>query len=288
MRLTETQIRGLLDRYEAAETSVAEERELRAALAAPDLPEGLRPYRRWFGGLEVLAKAAPTSRPGPWSVAGGEPLAQPEAPAQAPPPVAVETGAPREAVVRTLATDGASAARRPSRRRALLLRLAAAAAVIGLLALGAGLLLRDGSGSEAPVAESAPPAPSGTVPEALPQLPPPPAPEGPRQDTPTDRRAPATLADAPPSRQPEAPRQRRVTPTEEVPGAPPAEGTRFAVAGPAPIDCSKYEITDPDEAARLTRGALAEVSAHLQRGSALTAVELGRLQPLHHLHNYKS
>ena len=67
MRLTPAQLRALLDRYEAAETSVAEERALKAALAAPDVPEEFHAYRPWFGGLQVLAKAAPADRTGPWT-----------------------------------------------------------------------------------------------------------------------------------------------------------------------------------------------------------------------------
>ena len=253
MRPTEAQLRALLDRYEAAATTVAEERQLRAALAAPDLPEALHPYRAWFGGLDALATAAPTQRPGPWSAPATDlaPAAD-----DAPP------RAPREATIRTLATT--STAQRGRRRRALFLRLAAAAAFIGFIGLGVHLLI----GGDAP------------------------APAEPRS-----ARRPGFASGSPeatatrPGLAPAPPEATAIRPGP-APAPPEATAIRPGLASAPPeataIDWSKYEVTDPDEAARLTRAALAEVSTRLRRGSALTAVELGRLEPLHHLHNSKS
>ena len=209
MRLTAPQIRALLARYEAAETSLEEERALRAAMAAPELAEEFHAYRAWFGGLEVLANTPAPQRAGPWS----EPVVESER--------TPEPGARIRSISSALATPPPQGRRR-SRTRLLWTRLAVAAALIGLLGLGASLLLQRDV-TQSPLAEA-------------------------------DAAPPETLLDNPPSA----------------------------------IDWSKYEVTDPEEATRITRAALAQVSTRLRRGSSLTAENLGAMAPIHHLHNRKS
>ncbi len=195
---TPAELRRLLDRYEAAETSVAEERRLKAALAEPGLPAEFAPYRQWFAGLQVLAKAEAKTTAGPWDAAT-------VAPAQ-----------PNGAKVKTLRDAPTSGLRVVHRRPASAhwVRWAVAAMLIGVMGFGASLLL-------------------------------------------TERQPLGTLA-------------------VEIPEA------------PTPIDWSKYEVTDPAEATRITRAALAQVSSSIHRGSELTAGELGRMASLQHLLNRKS
>ena len=177
--LTTAQIQALLDRYEAAKTSLDEERQLRQALAQPQLDESLQPYRQWFAGLDLIASAKTLGRPGPWQSANAAPLA----PAQL---TVVHRTGPRQ----------------------LWRRLAIAA--LALVVLGAALLF-------------------WRKPQTALQ---------------------PNLADD---------------------------------STPKAIDWSKYEVTDPAEAARITRAALTQVSHHLHRGTELTAAELGHLESLHHV-----
>ena len=203
MKLTPTQLRDLLDRYEAAETSLAEERALRDALASPDVPPGFRPYRQWFAGLDAIARTRAVPQDGPWS----------DAPQAATRGTVVDAPA---AATATASARGPAAGLRVAHRapaRAGWTRLAAAAAVLLVLA-GALLVWRKPLG-HAPIAAD-------------------------------------------------------------------------AESAPVPIDWSKYEVTDPVEASRITRAALAQVSQHLHRGSELTAEELARMQPIHLILNSKS
>ena len=195
MRLTEPQIRALLDRYEAAETSIAEERQLKAALADPQLDAEFAPYRQWFGGLRVLAQAPAPARSGPWDAA----VAKTE-----------HAAADREPALRVVHRRTTDAMR--------YVRWAVAAALIGVMGFGASLLLQD-------------------------------------------ERDLGTFA---------------------------LDTTAPDDAAPAAIDWSKYEVTDPAEATRITRAALAQVSQSLHRGSALTAGELGRMESIHYILNRKS
>ena len=180
MKLTDAEIRALLDRYEAAETSLEEEAQLRKALSDQELNVEFHPYRRWFAGLDVIAGQQVLAKAGPWTDANE---------------ATGSSTAPKLAVVHR-------AARVP---RAAWWSIAA----LFLIALCAGLYLV-------------------------------------RDATPTEGAA--------------------VVATEEV---------------AVPIDWSKYEITDPEEAARVTRAALVQVSQHLHRGSELTAEELSRMEPIH-------
>ncbi len=229
--ITPDALRALLNRYEAAETSIAEERLLKAALAEPGLPTEFAPYRQWFGGLQVLAKAEAITKAGPWDTAATAPAAAaPSPPAghrsaallpgpkeqsaatrrgPAPPQPSTPQPAPQPGTPPTLRVVH----RKPASTTHWL-RYAVAAMLIGILGFGASLLIGDQ-------------APLGTLSVAL----------------------------------PEAPTQ---------------------------IDWSKYEVTDPAEATRITRAALAQVSTSLRRGSELTAEELGRMESLQHLLNRKS
>ena len=187
MNLTTAQIRALLDRYEAADTSLEEERTLGSVLAAPDLDPSLRPYRQWFVGLDAIGRVSAKPQEGPWSASS-------------------TTG--RTSQLRVV--------HRAASTRQLWSRIAVAALVLVVFA-------------------------AGIVFWRKPALP----------DSAT------IVADA-----------------EETPTA---------------IDWSKYEITDPVEASRITRAALVQVSQHLHRGSELTAEELARMEPIHLiLNNRKS
>lgn len=241
MRLTTPQIRALLARYEAAETTLEEERDLRAALSSPGIPEEFHAYRSWFGGLEVLASAPAPERAGPWSEDARSRGSAPGRPSEAkvrdirrapatPPPQGNTDGALGNSTPGQRGNaQGSPAAAKPvhgrRRVRPLWVRLAVAAALVGLLGFGASLLLQPGT----------PDAPIAVTPDDQPL------------DNPTTQQPPST-----------------------------------------PIDWSQYEVTDPAEATRITRAALAQVSNRLRRGSALTAEHLGTMEPIHHLHNRKS
>lgn len=67
--------------------------------------------------------------------------------------------------------------------------------------------------------------------------------------------------------------------SEDAPGPLAQNSTTTTPPTPA-VDWSKYEITDPEEAVRLTRGALATVATGLRSGGELTHRELGRLKPI--------
>ncbi len=168
--MNHSHLRSLLERYEAAETSLAEERELKQLLAAPDLPAEFAADAAYFGVQHTIAgmRAAP-------------PEALPAGPWQQPPQL-----------------------RTVHRRRLLKVVYAAAAAVI-LVALGIGLFLH---------AEQS-----------------------------TDPTAPIAQATA--------------------------------------IDWSKYEITDPAEATRITSAALATVTHSIDRSGRITSREVSRIEPIH-------
>lgn len=212
MNPTHDHIRRLLDRYDAAETTLAEERELRRLLADPAAAAAFPAEAALFGAWVVLANATPAAPPeAPWlapsdtgrreisagrrsaDAPGGRPTSSPGAPlAEAP-------------------TPAHRRAHRPSRRLRLRLtrfRLAAAAAVALFAAAALGLLLGDATPADAPV-------------------------------------------------------------VAEVAAAP-------------AVDWSRYEVTDSDEAARVTRIALAKVSTRLARGSRIASREVGRIEPIHH------
>ncbi len=197
MKLNPAEIRALLDRYEAAETSLEEERQLKAALAESDLDASLLPYRQWFGGLEALRHASVPTQAGPWSQS---PAASGAAFAKTPATAAVSGTSPLRVVHR-------------ASTRQVWSRIAVAAML--LVVCGAALLFwRKPQTPEAPLA---------------------------------------------------------------------------AIDGAAvPIDWSKYEVTNPEEASRITRAALVQVSQHLHRGGELTAEELGRMEPIHLILNRKS
>lgn len=54
--------------------------------------------------------------------------------------------------------------------------------------------------------------------------------------------------------------------------------TSFPIAEAQPIDWSKYEVTDPEEAYRILRGALTTASAEINRGPKITIRELGEVR----------
>ena len=204
--ITPAELRALLDRYEAAETSVAEERLLKAALAEPGLPTEFAPYRQWFAGLQVLAKAEAKTTAGPWDVATVAPERSNGA----------KVTSLRDASTSSLRDAPIVNLRVVHRKPATTnwVRWAVAAMLIGIMGFGASLLLTEQQ-------------PLGTLAVELPET-------------------------------------------------------------PTPIDWSKYEVTDPAEATRITRAALAQVSTSIHRGSELTAEELGRMDALQHLLNRKS
>jgi len=182
-------IHRLLQRYEAAQTTLAEENELREFFAQGEVPAELQRYASLFTVPRVLAKAPTPSFPaGPWDQAVQASTSHQDSP-----------------------LASASAKTKPSplhvvhRRR---IAIAAVAAVALLLVLM-------------------------WLPEA--QKP----------------SAPQPIAE--------------LQPTES----------------PAAIDWSKYEVTDPEEATRITREALATVASSMQTGGAFTQRELGRMKPIH-------
>jgi len=180
-------LRALLDRYEAAETSVAEERELKALLQASDLPEEFVHYRQWFGVQTAIQTAKST-----------KPFA--EAPWLAPTKNGADHGKqPQLKVV----------SKRNGLNSRANLRLAFAAAAMLLVVISAGLFFLsqdDSFNTNQQVAQN----------------------------------------------------------TIETP-----------VETPVAIDWSKYEITDPEEATRITRAALANVSRRIENSSRITSRELG-------------
>ena len=179
--LSNAQIRQLLDRYEAAETSIEEERQLKAALLRDDLSPEFEPYRTWFAAQKVLAKAQASERPGPWAKAEA----------------------------------GKEAAVRPMRSRRFYGLSIAASILLAALSLGIWSWWSSSLPSSQPVAS-------------------------------------------------------------------------FPIETPKPIDWSKYEVTDPQEAARITQAALAQVSTRLAHGSNLTQREIARLQPIQHAFKLRS
>lgn len=188
-------LRALLDRYEAAETSVAEERELKALLQASDLPEEFVHYRQWFG-IQATLQTAKSTKPfaeAPWLAPtknGADHCKQPQLRV-----VSKRTG--------LFAHSG--------------FRYGIAAAAMLAVVMAAGMLFLS-------------------------------------KDVGTD--GPAV-----------------------------AETT---IETPVAIDWSKYEITDPEEATRITRAALANVSRRIENGSRITSREVGRIEPIHNVLNSKS
>jgi len=185
-------LRALLERYEAAETSVAEERELKALLKADDLPSEFAHYRQWFG----IQKAISTAK-------SNKPFA--EAPWLAPTKNGVDHGQkPALKVV--------------SKRSRTNLRIGIAAAIMLAIVMAAGLFFLSedaGTNSNRAIAKN-------------------------------------------------------------------------DVETPVTIDWSKYEITDPKEAARVTRAALANISQRIENGSKITSREVSRIEPIHNVFNSKS
>ncbi len=172
--MNESRLRELIARYEAAETSLAEERELRGLLAAPELPRDLHGYRAYLGVTRVLAKAEAAPRPGPWE--------------------------------RGRATEPAPGLRVAHRPRVGPWKYAAVAAVLLVSTLALLLTYRSYNSTQAP----------------------------------------ALLA-------------------QEL---------------PTTVDWSRYEITDPAEATRITTEALAMVGEGLNEGSGITGREVSRIQPI--------
>ncbi|MFK8165449.1 MAG: hypothetical protein AB8H12_23585 [Lewinella sp.] len=62
-------------------------------------------------------------------------------------------------------------------------------------------------------------------------------------------------------------------PPDVVPSGPIAEANE-------PIDWSKYEVTDPEEAYRILRGALKTASSEINRGPEITIRELGEVRKM--------
>ncbi|MFT6000862.1 MAG: hypothetical protein ACI81P_003327 [Neolewinella sp.] len=60
----------------------------------------------------------------------------------------------------------------------------------------------------------------------------------------------------------------------------PTETTPPPIAEAQPIDWSKYEVTDPEEAYRLLRGALKIASTEINRGPKITIRELGEVSKM--------
>lgn len=205
-----TRLRALLARYEAAETSLAEERELRELLARPGLPSefaAAAAAQRAYGVLAqaALAPPAPGTPPAPWEL--------PEADATR------VNG--REAALPTRTPGTKLQARRaPARHRRPRL-LAAAAVALLLAALALVTYQHIGADDEPPLA----------------QLP---------------------------------------------------LGTDEPAAAAGTVDWSRFEVTDPEQAARITRDALATVSRHLGDGGRITSREVARMRPIHHALNAKS
>ncbi len=190
--MTDPQIlRALLDRYEAAETSVAEERELKAMLQSTDLPKEFVHYRQWFG-IQAAMQTAKSIKP--------------------------FADAPWLAPTKNGADHGPTPALRVvSNRSRSNFRYGIAAAAMLAVVMVAGLVFLS-------------------------------------QNTGT---SPGPLAKA---------------------------NTETPVA----IDWSKYEITDPKEATRITRAALTNVSRRIENGSRIASKEVGRMEPIHNVFNSKS
>ncbi len=191
-------LRVLLERYEAAETSVAEERELKALLQAADLPEEFGHYRQWFG-IQAAVQTATSTKPFA------------EAPWLAPTKNGADHG-PKPAL--KVVSKRSDLSTRPSRRFAV----AAAAMLLVIMAAGLFFLSQENSLS-------------------------------------TNQAIAQNEAE-----------------TET----------------PVAIDWSKYEITDPEEATRITRAALANVSRRIENGGRITSKEVSRMEPIHNILNSKS
>jgi len=189
-------LRALLNRYEAAETSVAEERELKTLLQATDLPEEFAHYKQWFGIQTAMQSAKPT-----------KPFA--EAPWLAPTKNGADLG--KQPQLRVVSKRSGLTAR-PK------FRIAIAAAVMLAVVMTAGIFFLSGD------------------------------------------RGLAT-------------------------NQPIANNT---IETPVTIDWSKYEITDPKEATRITRAALTNVSRRIENGSRITSREVGRIEPINNVFNSKS
>ena len=206
MNPTHDHIRRLLARYDAAETTLAEERELRRLLADPAAATAFPTEAALLGAWAVLANATPAAPPeAPWLAPSG--ISRRETSpgmrsADAP------GGRPTSSPGAPLADPPHPTPRRLRRLRLTPLRLAAAAAAALLVAVALGLLLGDATPADAPV-------------------------------------------------------------VAEVAAAP-------------AVDWSRYEVTDSDEAARVTRIALAKVSTRLAHGSRIASREVGRIEPIHH------
>ena len=56
----------------------------------------------------------------------------------------------------------------------------------------------------------------------------------------------------------------------------------LAEATPTTIDWSRYEVTDPAEAGRITGAALRNISTRLERGTRIASREVSRIEPIHH------
>jgi len=57
----------------------------------------------------------------------------------------------------------------------------------------------------------------------------------------------------------------------------PPDITEFQIAEKKEIDWSQYEVTDPEEAYRILRGALKTASTEMNRGTRITVRELGEM-----------
>jgi len=181
--MNHNRLRDLVARYEAAETSLAEERELAQLLRAPGIPDEFVAYRKLFAASTVLAKAAP-QKPldNPWELP-------------------VETAR----IVKFSSNGQAQPTTRPGRIRYLRWASVAAAAVL-VLALTVGLF---------------------------------------------------QFGDT--FNQPDQP-----------------------IASAQTIDWSKYEVTDPAEARRITAGALGTLTRNIDNSGRITSREVGRIHPIQH------
>jgi hypothetical protein len=61
---------------------------------------------------------------------------------------------------------------------------------------------------------------------------------------------------------------------------PPTDITSSVIEAQQPIDWSKYEVTDPEEAYRILRGALQTASSEINRGPKITIQELGEVRKM--------
>ena len=176
----------LLARYHEAETTIAEERELKQLLATPGLPVRYAQYASYFRVQRVLAKAEPLN------------AASFELPR-------VSARTPAERPLR---------ARRASRTSRIRRYVPALAAVLAVTIIASVALFRTARSSDET-------SPFGKT---------------------------------------------------EVAEAPTTQ----------PIDWSRFEVTDPDEATRITRAALAQVSNRIDRGSRITSKHVSRIEPIQH------